>query len=143
MSYRYLDDIATADVGFEAHASSLGELVVEAGEALMNVMVEELDSIEGKVRRRIEVEDEHEDMLLFQALQEQIFFKDAYQLLLLLRDVRIERREGRLRLEAEAYGEEMDLARHNMNVDVKAVTLHRFAVEQRGGEWVATVVLDI
>ena len=30
-----------------------------------------------------------------------------------------------------------------MNVDVKAVTLHRFSVKQTGEEWVATVVLDI
>ncbi|MBD3346634.1 MAG: archease [Chitinivibrionales bacterium] len=143
MSYRYLDDIATADIGFEARASTLEQLVVESGDALMNVMVDELTSITEKEDRRVVIEDEREDMLLFGALQEQIFLKDAYQLLFRLRNVHIIKTGNKLRLEAEAYGEEMDLDRHAMNVDVKAVTLHRFAVEHTDNAWTATVVLDV
>jgi SHS2 domain-containing protein len=44
---------------------------------------------------------------------------------------------------AEAYGESTDPAKHPLNVDVKAVTMHRFAIDQTPQGWQATVVLDI
>lgn len=48
-----------------------------------------------------------------------------------------------LRLTADAYGERLNPARHDLIVDVKAVTLHRFKVEQTVRGWEALVVLDI
>ena len=45
MPYRYLEDIATADVAFEARGKDLAELFMAAAEATMNVMVADLDSI--------------------------------------------------------------------------------------------------
>jgi len=80
---------------------------------------------------------------LFQLLQELIFFKDAEKLLLRVKEIRIRRLEDRFTLEAKARGEELDPSRHDLVVDVKAVTLHRFQVEQTAQGWKATVILDI
>ena len=44
---------------------------------------------------------------------------------------------------AEAYGEVIDRERHELLVDVKAVTMHHFKVEETAEGWTATVVLDI
>lgn len=143
MPYRFLDDIATADVAFEACGDSLEEMMVAAADATMNVMVENLDSIADRVRRIVDVAADAPDMLLYALLEELVFRKDVERLLLRVPSVRIEGRDGGLALWAEAYGETLDPGRHRLLVDVKAVTLHRFAVERSDAGWRATVVLDI
>ncbi|PSO67356.1 MAG: hypothetical protein BRC42_16445 [Cyanobacteria bacterium QS_1_48_34] len=40
-------------------------------------------------------------------------------------------------------GETLDPNPHQQIVDVKAVTLHHFQLEQTGEVWTATVILDI
>jgi SHS2 domain-containing protein len=50
--------------------------------------------------------------------------------------------DGRFSLTAAAWGETIDPSRHELLVDVKAVTLHRFRVEKASRGWEATVILD-
>ncbi len=143
MSYRYLEEIAIADVAFEAIGCTPEEAFVAAADATMNVMVGDLNSIAGPERRTIRVEAEALDMLLFALLQELIYYKDAEQLLLRVPEVRIRRSEDQYILRADAYGERLDADKHELLVDVKAVTLHRFEVAQVAEGWRATVILDI
>jgi SHS2 domain-containing protein len=82
-------------------------------------------------------------MLLFDFLQELIYFKDAERLLLRVRDVRIEERDRNYFLKAETAGEPLDAARHHQRADVKAVTLHGFSVKKVDDGWQARVLLDI
>jgi len=109
----------------------------------MNVMIDNLDAIEPRKTRHIELSSDGIDMLLFDFLQELIYFKDAARLLLRVRDVRIEERDEKYFLKAEAAGEPLDAARHHQRADVKAVTLHDFSVEKENGGWKARVLLDI
>ncbi len=143
MPYRYIPEIAIADVAFEAWADSMAGLFASAADATMNVMVGDLSTITARELRHIHVEDSEVDMLLFQLLQELIFFKDAEKLLLLVKNVEIRQSGGKYVLSCEARGEELDPARHDLVVDVKAVTLHRFKVEQTPSGWKACVILDI
>jgi SHS2 domain-containing protein len=143
MPYRYLDDIATADVAFEAWGATLEAMFVAAGDATMNVMVTNLETITPAERRTLEVAAEEIDMLLFGLLQELIFYKDAEQLLLRVAGVQITDRDGERRLTAEAYGETLNPEKHDLVVDIKAVTLHRFKVEQTSRGWETLVILDI
>jgi len=130
-------------VAFEAWGDTPEETFVSAGDATMNVMVDVLDAIAPRECRSIALASDTIDMLLFELLQELIYYKDAEQLLLRLRSLRIEDREGSYRLHAEAVGEKIDRDRHPLNVDVKAVTLHRFVVERAPMGWRAAVILDI
>lgn len=143
MPYQYLEDIATSDAAFEAWGGTLEDMFVAAADATMNVMVENLDGIADKERRMIRVEAEAIDLLLFQLLQELIFFKDAERLLLRVSRTDIQGETGHFTCAAETYGEEINLDRHELIVDVKAVTLHRFRVEQTPRGWETTVILDI
>jgi SHS2 domain-containing protein len=143
MPYRYLDDIATADVAFEASGETLEEMFAAAAAATMNVMVSDLDTIADVVHRPLRVTAEELDMLLFELLQELIFYKDAERLLLRVSSVNIQAQHGHFMLSANACGEEIDPAKHDLIVDVKAVTLHRFKVEQTSRGWEAFVILDI
>ncbi len=143
MPYRYLEDIAIADVAFEAWGDTLDETFVAAADATMNVMVSDLNAIAGTESRAFQLTTEEIEMLLFELLQELIFYKDAERLLLRVPSVVIEEGQGGFSLTAEAFGEEINPEKHDLIVDVKAVTLHRFKVEKTPGGWQAFVILDI
>jgi SHS2 domain-containing protein len=81
--------------------------------------------------------------LLFDFLQEFIYFKDAKRLLLRVREAQIDQKDEACFLKAKVAGERLDDARHHQRADVKAVTLHGFSVEQDDGGWRAKVLLDI
>jgi SHS2 domain-containing protein len=119
------------------------ELFSAAADALMNVMVEHLETIVRVEARHMELEADAMDMLLFELLQEIIFYKDADQLLLRLDRLEITAGAGRFILRAQASGEAIDPTRHDLVVDVKAVTFHRYRVEQTPQGWEAMVILDI
>src|SRR5436309_14606372 len=135
MPYKFLEEIGIADIAFEAVGRDLPELFRDAADATMNVMIDNLDAIEPRETRNIELSNEKIDMLLFDFLQELIYFKDAERLLLRTRKVRIDEREDAYSLNATAAGESLDPARHRQRADVKAVTLHNFQVERIDGGW--------
>ncbi len=141
--YRFREDVAIADVAFEAWGSTLEELFVAAADATTNTMAENLEAIEDRQRRPVRLEEQRADLLLFRLLEELIYLKDAEGLLLRVPAVRIRHREGSLVLEAEARGEPLDPLRHRLQADVKAVTLHRLRVEETPHGWEASVVLDV
>jgi protein archease len=143
MPYRYLEDIATADAAFEAEGSDLREVFISASEAVMGVMVEDLSTIELVVEVAIELVNPELDMLLYNLLSELVYYKDARRLLLRIESVEIEKIDGEWRLKARARGEELDRKRHPLKVDVKAITLHRFALDKTDVGWKTTVVVDI
>jgi SHS2 domain-containing protein len=141
--YRYLEEIATADVAFEARGATLEEMFLAAADATLNTMVEEIGTVAPRERRAFSLAADALDLLLFELLQELVYLKDAERLLLRVRDLRIEETGAGYRLHAEAYGETIDPGRHPLLADVKAVTLHRLVVERTPDGWRAVVVLDV
>jgi SHS2 domain-containing protein len=143
MPYRYLEDIGTADIAFEATGRDLPELFIAAADATMNVMIDNLDAIESRETRQIELSSDKIDMLLFDFLQELIYFKDARRLLLRTRETQIDHKNEEYLLKAKVAGEQLDDTRHQQRADVKAVTLHGFSVQKHDTGWRARVLLDI
>jgi len=143
MPYKFLEDIATADVAFEAWGDSREEMFVACADALLATMVDEPDDIERRKSLEIKLDHEELDLLLFSFLAELVYYKDAKRLLLHADTVRIDCQNNEFRLVANVRGEEIAPTRHDLLVDVKAVTLHRFKVSKEGNLWKATVVLDV
>lgn len=143
MPYHYLEEIGTADIAFEASGRDLPELFTAAADATMNVMIDNLNAIEPRETRQVELSNDNVDMLLFDFLQELIYFKDAKRLLLRAREMQIDQKDEGYFLKAKVAGERLDNARHQQRADVKAVTLHGFSVEKDDDGWKAKVLLDI
>jgi SHS2 domain-containing protein len=143
MNYEFLEDVAIADIAFRAWGKDLGELFKAAGDATMNAMIDNLEAIEPKEQQNISLENDELDMLLFNFLQEFIYYKDSEQLLLRAQQVEFSERDGNHQLTAVFRGETLDPHRHEQRVDVKAVTLHRFQLEKTDDGWTAMVILDI
>ena len=143
MPFLYREDIATADVAFDAWGGTLEELFMAAAAATIGVMVENPTTIMPHEVVEITLENADRDLLLFEFLNELIFFKDARRLLLRTETVNITTANDLFTLHARLSGEVPDPIRHRLKVDVKAVTLHRFILMQTAEGWRATVVLDI
>ncbi len=143
MAYTFLDDVAIADIAFSATAKTLEELFSSAADATMNAMVNDLSTIQRSTQKSVSLEAEAVDLLLVNFLQEMIYYKDAQRLLLLPERLHIEQHDHHLSLQATLSGEPINPSKHELKVDVKAVTFHRLKVAQTPKGWEAMVVLDI
>ncbi len=144
MPYKFLPDIAIADVAFEATGATLNSMFRSAALATTNVMVKSLRTVKQRRSRKISVEAENVELLLFNFLQEIIYYKDAELLLFSKYDIKIseDKKNKKYILKSTAYGEKLNMKKHELLVDVKAVTLHMFSV-RRNKHWKARVILDI
>ena len=143
MPFEFVDELTVADMAFRAWGRDLEETFMAAADAVMNAMVEDLEAIQARETRTFRVDHEALDLLLFNFLQELIYYKDAEQLLLRVQQLHIAEGHQLYTLQATAVGERIDPQRHHLRVDVKAVTLHHFALAQTERGWEATVILDI
>ncbi len=143
MPYQFLEEIAIADIAFQAWGDTLETLFISAADAVMNTMIDNLSAIAPQATRKIELANNALDLLLFEFLQEFIYYKDSELLLLRPKEVTIQQQQQTYHLTAIAKGEELDFQRHHQRVDVKAVTLHQFQLEKTAKGWQARVILDI
>lgn len=144
MSYRFVEKLTVADIAFVARGKTLEELFTSAGQAVTATMVKDLRTVRKRQARNFDLVFEELDLLLFNFLQEIIYFKDVDQLLLSRFQLTIRTENSRFyHLIGCGQGEKIDPDRHPLLVDVKAVTLHKFEVVKREDTWRATVVLDI
>jgi len=129
----------TADVGLRMRAESLDELFAEAGRALFSVIVANFDGVRPVQELPLRIEGSRRDDLLFDWLAELLYTFDARRVL--LSDFRV--RVNKNGLEATARGEPFDPDRHELDMEVKAITYHGLKVEQDGDGWLAEVIVDI
>ncbi|HVO65787.1 MAG TPA: archease [Syntrophales bacterium] len=143
MPYEYLEEMAVADIAFHAWGRDVEEVFTSSVEATMNVMVEDLGSIRPVEMREVHLEQEGLDLLLFEFLQEFIYYKDSEKLMMLVDKISVIKNYDRFALKAVLKGERIDPQRHHTRADVKAVTLHRFHLVETDKGWDAMVILDI
>ncbi|MCX8179499.1 MAG: archease [Candidatus Aenigmarchaeota archaeon] len=143
MAYKFFEDVSIADVEFEASGKTLKELFESAAHALTSVQVKNSRKLKQAEKYYFEKEAEDIEMLLYQFLSELVLLKDAERMLFSKFDIKIIPINGKWKLECECYGEKIDPERHDLLVDVKAVTMHKFKIEETDKGWKARVVLDI
>ncbi|MEM7813538.1 MAG: archease [Candidatus Aenigmatarchaeota archaeon] len=139
--FKFLEEIATADVAFEAYGSSEAELFENAALAVEETMVRTAD-VKAKIKKKIELESDELDKLLFDFLSELVYFKDADALLFSSFKVSI-KSNRKFRLSAQVAGERIDPARHELRNDIKAITWHMFKVERTPKGWMCRIIVDV
>src|SRR5689334_22775275 len=116
MSFEFLEDVATADIAFRAWGKDLEEVFQAAGDATINAMIDNLEDIEPKETRTFSLENEELDLLLFNFLQELIYYKDSELLLLRAQRVEFDEQNNLHRLSAVTVGEKLDPNKHQQRV---------------------------
>lgn len=140
MPFRFIPDIALADVAYEASSATLGGLFEACALGLMDVMVD-ARTLKTKERKTIRLSSESTDRLLYDFLSELIVTKDVDSML--FKTFRVALGKDATSLVCVAAGEQIDRERHALRNDAKAVTMHMFGLRHIGKTWKATIVLDI
>ncbi len=145
MAYRFLDDITSADMAFEASGKTVEELLASSGMALFNVQVNLKEKQHKAFGRnfKFSLEAENIESLLFKFLSELIFIKDSEMLLLGEFKLDVKKERGLFKLDVDANGDEISSFGDSLIEDVKAVSMHRFSVKKKDDLFAATVVLDV
>ncbi len=146
MGYKFFDNIAVADVAYEAGGKTMEEMFESAANALMTTQVKDLETVKKKEKVTFKLENKDEERLLHDFLQELIFYKDAKLLLFSRYKLKITRQSsGGFKLEATCFGEELNMKKHELLVDVKAVSWHMFKVwqDEKKKEWKCFIILDV
>jgi SHS2 domain-containing protein len=133
--YEFLEH--TADVTFKAFGRDLNELFENAAEALEGTMVL-LDDVALGETLTIEMSSDSYENLLYDWLSELLITFEVERFAVKKCFVRI----VGLSLTADCLGERVDLNRHRLNAEVKAVTYHNLAVT-KNVLYHAEVTLDL
>ncbi len=141
MAYRFLDDIAIADVAFEATGKSLDELFESAAMALENIQVKDLAAVGHKVKHVVKITGDDREMLLRNFLEELIFIKDTKQLVFSDFDVSIGKDDRSM--SCTCGGEKLNPKTQELVVDAKAISMHDFKIEETRSGFVARVIVDV
>ena len=137
----YIENIAIADVAFEAFGESEEELFRNCALALFEVMTR-TKGLRSKLEKKVELKAESLENLLYDWLSRLIYLKDVEGALFGKFEVDIAKKGREFVLKAKASGQKVEEV-EAAGTDVKAITKHLFAVEKDGSVWKATVVLDI
>lgn len=141
--FRFLSDVATADLAFEAYGKDYSELFENAAYALQEATVS-LKSIKEKETSEIYLSGKSPEELLLSFLEELIFLKDTK--LLAFKDVacKVDKKADKWELRARLIGGKLDPKVHRLGADVKAVTRHLFEIKRLSNRtYMCRVVLDV
>lgn len=128
-----------ADIGIRGRGATVDEAFAQAATALTAVVTEPalvrpLEVVHMQCRVR------DPELLFFEWLNTLVFHMATRRMLFSRFEVRV----SGDRLDAEAYGEAVDVPRHAPAVEVKGATLTELAVRQEtDGRWIAQCVLDV
>ncbi|MDH4185932.1 MAG: archease [Nitrospira sp.] len=141
-TFRFLENMAMADVAFEAEGDSLEEVFCGATQALIESMANPA-TVPGLWEEAIERSDEDPSALLFDWLSELVYWKDAAGVVFHEAPLTL-RQEGTVwRLRARLIGAPVDHHTQELHADVKGVTKHLYALTHTGTGWTVRVVLDV
>ncbi|MFC1920341.1 archease [Chloroflexota bacterium] len=128
----------TADIGIIAYGGNINAAFVNAAKGMFSLITEP-DDVEEVESRDVDIEAADSESLLVAWLNELIFLFDAENMLFKRFD--IIRITGTY-LKAAAFGEKVDMTRHDIKMGIKAATWHMLKIEKSNGIR-AQVLFDI
>jgi SHS2 domain-containing protein len=144
MSYdfRFLEDVALADIAFEAEGDSIEDLFQGATSALLETMADP-QTVGASWKRRIVKIDAALDDLLIEWLSEIVYWKDAAGVVFHEAPLSLSHEKGQWTIEASLIGAPVDHTLQTLRNDVKGITRHLYRVVEECSLWKATVVVDV
>jgi SHS2 domain-containing protein len=127
-----------ADIGVRGIGNTLAEAFEQAALA-MSAIVTNLSHIEPKQAIDVACEDPDQELLLVDWLNALIFETATRKILFSRFEVNIE--DGQLT--ARAWGELINIARHQPAVEIKGATYTELKVYQEQDQWVAQCIVDV
>ena len=123
-NFEYFD--VTADIGFKAYGENLNKAFENAGLAIFNIISDTKD-IEAKSEISFEITSEDEVSLLYDYLEELLFYHEVE--FMLFSEFHVEIDEN-LHLKATIKGEPINWDKHERKTEIKAITFHKMHVKK-------------
>ena len=141
-SFRFLDDVALADLAFDAEGDTVQEVFEAASQAVMEAMADP-ETVGATWTRRVEHAGSDLAELLFDWLSDIVYWKDAAGVVFSRVAISVTQAGAEWRLAATLTGEPVNRATQELRNDVKGVTKHLYRLHQDTGRWRVRVVLDV
>ena len=142
-AFHFLDDVATADLAFDAFGDSLQELFQGATWAVIEALADPT-TVGSTWLQTIERTDENPAELLFDWLSDLVYWKDAAGVVFSRSELTLTRQDhGCWKLRGVLYGEPVNGSTQTLRADVKGITKHLYEVKQEDMRWHARVVVDV
>ena len=139
--YKFLEDVAIADIAYEAYGKNLNEMFENSALAIFELSAN-IKTIDTKKKLEFKLENEKIENLLYDFLSEILFLKDSKYMV--FKKVNVLIKEKKIyQLKAVLEGDTINSKKQQLENDIKAVTMHMFEVKKEKNNWKATVVLDI
>ena len=126
MSYKFVDH--TTDAIIEVTAKNLKEAFLVAANAEINLTLDQ-DKVEEKDQKEFSAQGKDLYYLLFSWLEEIPFLLITEGFAIKRIELNIEK-NGMYKIYAKAYGETLDLKKHNFKVEIKAPTFHDMEIRE-------------
>jgi len=133
-------DITTADAAFVSFGKDLNEVFSNAGLALFEIITD-TKNVETKQERKIEVTGHDLKSVMYSWLSELLFISSSENIL--FSKFKVELNEDEFTLRAKCWGEEIDLDKHELKAEVKAITYHKMEIKKEDSLWKAQIIVDI
>jgi SHS2 domain-containing protein len=127
-----------ADIGVRGRGETLAQAFANAGRALTAVLTDPA-SVREVLSVEVACQAADPEVLLFDWLNALVFEMATRRVLFARYDVKV---EGAV-LHARAFGEPVEVDRHQPAVEVKGATWTGMRVAREGGSWVAECVVDV
>ena len=129
LSYKFLDHATDAII--EVKANNLKEAFAVAADAEINLTLDQ-DKIEEKDQKEFSAKGKDIRYLLFSWLEEIPFVLITEGFAIKRLEFDIEKNNG-YTINATAYGEALDVKKHNFKVEIKAPTFYDMEIRENGG----------
>ena len=142
--YKFLEDVAIADIAYEAYGRGLNELFENAAFAIFELSAN-IKTIKAKKKLEFNLDNEKIENLLYDFLSEILFLKDSKYMVFKKVKVSINqnKKDKKYHLNAFLEGDTINPQKQQLENDIKAVTMHMFEIKKEKNQWKATVVVDI
>ena len=142
IGYRFLDH--TADVSVEIIGRNLEQAFEQTAYSLMYTITPNLNLITPQVEKKITIDAEDKEALLFDFLTEFLYLFDVEGLVFNQINVQqIKKIKNHYFLKAIIKGEKFDKNKHKLGTEVKAITYSFMKIEEKKEEVKINIVFDV
>jgi SHS2 domain-containing protein len=136
----------TSDIGIKVWGRNAKELFEEAANGMTAQMYDQT-RVQEKDKRGLNIEAESIEELFLQWLKEILFLIESEGILFsrfqIEKDTFSIRNAKTAQIQATLYGEKRDPTRHDICIEIKAVTRHGLYVKRNGPWWEGNILFDV
>jgi SHS2 domain-containing protein len=129
----------TADIGLKVYGVDEKELFVNAASGMFN-LITALKKITPTISFTLSLKANSKEDLLVEWLRELLYYYNVKEMLF---SSFIIEEFSPTALKAKVKGEKIDLAKHSIRTEIKAVTFHQLKIEKKKNYWQTQIIFDV